>query len=174
MYLSSTVFTSKTCSGCASSSSIVYKVRVVATNHGGSTTSSNIIDVAVVSAPGAPTAVSATPGDTQLIVSWTAPSSNGGSAITGYKVEKKEGSGSYAIAVANTGSDAVTYTATGLTNGNSYTFKVSAINSAAGTSAASTESQTPEYTNSTCSTHTGLRKKDTCIVYGLILMLLFA
>jgi titin len=90
----------------------------------------------------APTAVSAAPGDKQLIVSWTAPSSNGGSAITGYKVEKKEGSGSYAIAVANTGSDAVTYTATGLTNGNSYTFKVSAINSAAGTSAASTESQT--------------------------------
>ena len=74
-------------------------------------------------------------------------------------MEKKEGSGSYAIAVANTGSDAVTYTATGLTNGNSYTFKVSAINSAAGTSAASTESQTSEYTNSTCSTHTGLRKK---------------
>ena len=139
MYLSSTVFTSETCSGCASSSSIVYKVRVVATNHGGSTTSSNTIDVAVVSAPGAPTAVSATPGDTQLIVSWTAPSSNGGSAITGYKVEKKEGSGSYTPAVANTGSDAVTYTATGLDNGNSYTFKVSAINSA-GTSDASTDS----------------------------------
>jgi hypothetical protein len=87
----------------------------------------------------APTAVSAAPGDKQLIVSWTAPSSNGGSAITGYKVEKKEGSGSYAIAVANTGSDAVTYTATGLDNGNSYTFKVSAINSA-GTSDASTDS----------------------------------
>ena len=34
----------------------------------------------------------------------------------------------------------MTYTATGLTNGNSYTFKVSAINSAAGTSDASTDS----------------------------------
>ncbi len=37
-------------------------------------------------APGAPTGVSATAGNSQASVSWTAPASNGGSAITGYTV----------------------------------------------------------------------------------------
>src|ERR1039457_5020462 len=34
--------------------------------------------------PGAPTGLGATPGDTTAVLSWTAPSSDGGSAITGY------------------------------------------------------------------------------------------
>ncbi len=34
--------------------------------------------------PGAPTGVSASPGDGQATVSWGAPASNGGSAITAY------------------------------------------------------------------------------------------
>ncbi|WP_460712665.1 hypothetical protein, partial [Nocardioides dilutus] len=36
--------------------------------------------------PGAPTGVTATAGDAQAMVSWTAPSSDGGSALTGYTV----------------------------------------------------------------------------------------
>lgn len=36
--------------------------------------------------PDAPTAVTGTAGNAQVLVSWTAPSSNGGSTITAYTV----------------------------------------------------------------------------------------
>ena len=39
-----------------------------------------------LNAPDAPTGVSGTAGDTQVTVSWTAPSDVGGSAITSYLV----------------------------------------------------------------------------------------
>lgn len=42
--------------------------------------------VPTVTTPGAPTSVGVIAGDTTLSVSWTAPSNNGGSTITGYKV----------------------------------------------------------------------------------------
>jgi sugar lactone lactonase YvrE len=46
-----------------------------------------------LNAPDAPTGVSGTAGDTQVEVSWTAPSDVGGSAITGYNVQAADGSG---------------------------------------------------------------------------------
>ena len=45
-----------------------------------------------LNAPDAPTGVSGTAGDTQVTVSWTAPSDVGGSAITGYSVVGSDGS----------------------------------------------------------------------------------
>ena len=48
-----------------------------------------------LNAPDAPTGVSGTAGDTQVTVSWTAPSDVGGSAITGYNVQAADGSGTY-------------------------------------------------------------------------------
>jgi len=71
--------------------------------------------------PGAPTAASATAGDTQATVTFTAPASTGGSPITGYRVVSTPGN------IEATGS-ASPITVTGLTNGTSYTFTVFAIN----------------------------------------------
>ena len=44
--------------------------------------------VAAATAPGAPTGVSASAGNAQATVNWTAPASNGGSAISGYDITR--------------------------------------------------------------------------------------
>ena len=85
--------------------------------------------------PGAPTGVSATAGNTQALVSFTAPAYNGGSAIISYSATSSPGGFSGTLTQAGSG----TITVTGLTNGTAYTFTVTATN-AAGTSAASAAS----------------------------------
>jgi titin len=77
--------------------------------------------------PGAPSAVTATAGNQSAAVSWTAPA-NGGSAITDYTVTPYLGGVAQpATQVAGT-PPATTATVTGLTNGDSYTFTVTATN----------------------------------------------
>ena len=75
----------------------------------------------VIGAPGAPTGVTVTPGNGQAVVSWT-PSVSGGAA-TSFTVTASPGG----MSVTTTGTTA---TVTGLTNGTSYTFTVTATNSA--------------------------------------------
>lgn len=84
-------------------------------------------------APGAPTGVVATRGDTQVSVAFTPPASNGGSAITGYTV-----TASPADVAPVTGASSP-IVVTGLTNGQPYTFTVTADN-VAGTGPASVAS----------------------------------
>ncbi|MFC3116647.1 beta strand repeat-containing protein [Cellvibrio fontiphilus] len=87
--------------------------------------------------PDAPTIGTATAGNTQATVTFTAPASNGGSAITGYAVTANPGG----ITRAATGSP---YTFTGLTNGTAYTFTVVATNSVgSGAASAASNAVTP-------------------------------
>jgi len=77
--------------------------------------------------PTAPRSVTATSNAAnQSVVSWSAPTSNGGSAVTGYVVTATD-----STTVANGGqtcaTSATTCTVTGLTNGDHYVFAVSAL-----------------------------------------------
>lgn len=100
-----------------------YTFTVAATNVNGTGTPSLPSNaVTPASLPGAPTGVTAVPGNTQATVSFAAPVSNGGSAITLYTVISSPGG------ISVTGSPSP-LTVTGLTNGTAYTFRVSATNS---------------------------------------------
>ena len=94
-------------------------------------------------APGAPTLSGATGGDGRVILRW-APSSDGGSPITGYNVyvgTSPGGEGS--IPVNSSLITGTTYTVRGLTNWTTYYFVVEALNSRATSVASNQLSATP-------------------------------
>src|SRR3989442_11849613 len=89
--------------------------------------------------PTAPQNLQATGGNARVSLSWQAPSSNGGSAITYYKIYRSTSSG--AEVYLTTRGNVTSWTDTGVTFGNTYFYKVSAVNSA-GISPQSNEANT--------------------------------
>ena len=100
-----------------------YTFSVTASNPAGTGPAGVSNAVVPATIPGAPTGVSASPGGGLANVSWSAPTSNGGAAITLYTVR------SYPGGYTCTTSGALSCTVTGLTNGTSYYFTVTATNS---------------------------------------------
>src|SRR5215468_2640664 len=78
--------------------------------------------------PGAPTIGSPTAGNASATVPWTAPSNNGGSAITGYLVRTLDLSGAQVGPLHPADATATSLLVTGLTNGSTYVFQVAATN----------------------------------------------
>ena len=79
--------------------------------------------------PAAPTSLSASAGNAQLSLSWTAPATTNGT-ITNYLVEYTASGGSPQYVLTNSTSNS--YTLTGLTSGTTYTVRVAAVNFTAG------------------------------------------
>ena len=98
------------------------------------------------SVPGAPTGVVATAGNTRAALSWSAPSSTGGAAITDYVVQYKLSSASTWSTFTDGVSTATTATVTGLTNSSAYSFQIAAVNSAGTGTYSSTATATPHTT----------------------------
>ena len=75
------------------------------------------------SVPGAPRNLAAVVGDGQVVLSWDAPSSDGGAEITDYEYRINRTNPWISI-----GSTLTTHTVTGLVNGTAYVFQVRAVN----------------------------------------------
>lgn len=80
--------------------------------------------------PGTPSGVLGTPGDAQVTLSWSAPSSNGGSAVTDYVVRYSSNNGSTWTTFNDGVSSSTGAVVTGLVNGLAYRFQVAAVNAA--------------------------------------------
>lgn len=116
-----------------------YTFTVHATNERGDGPASAASDaVTPFTKPGAPGTVQATPADGQVTVTWTAPESNGGNALTGYVVTLSPGD-----VVKEVGADTLNAVVTGLTNGTAYTATVGAKNAAGTTTSEPSAPVTP-------------------------------
>src|SRR3989442_677388 len=130
--------------GLAHTTTYTYRVHTIAPPLGTSFPSNTASATTLAVAPSSPTGLAATAvSSSQISLTWTAPTDNGGSAITGYKIERSTNGGTtWSTLVANTGNTATAYSDTGLAHTTTYTYRVSAINSIGTSSASSTVSAT--------------------------------
>jgi hypothetical protein len=107
-----------------------YTFTVRAVNEGGAGEPSRpeTDPVAVYSVPGRPVALSAAPGDRQVLLTWTAPLNDGNTPITEYRVEYRTPGAEEWTVVARPPSVDTTAVVTGLVNGTQYEFSVLAVN----------------------------------------------
>ena len=128
----SSTSTSYAHTGLTASSTRHYRVSAI--NSVGTGDPSNVSDAtteaASVAKPGAPTGLTATAnGQTEIDLSWSAPSDNGGASITGYRIEVSTDGSNWSDLVASTNSTGTSYSHTGLTENSTRYYRISAINS---------------------------------------------
>lgn len=98
--------------------------------------------------PDVPANVSASPvSSSSIAITWTTPRRDSGTPeVTGYKIEVLRDDGSYVAIVENTKSTFTSYVHTGLEEGKSYHYRVSAINSEGASEASTLVTARPEAT----------------------------
>lgn len=121
---------SRTITGLAAGTRYYFRVAArndVADQYNTSGPYGSTISATTMNVPGAPTGLAVTPGVGQATLNWTAPSSNGGDAITHYELQYSLASNFSAPTTLNVGTD-TSETVTGLTPGSTYYFRVRAVN----------------------------------------------
>jgi hypothetical protein len=120
---------------------------VTAVNSVGQSLASSVTStIPAATVPGAPTSPSATPGDTSATVTWTDPTNNGGSPITGYDVYASTTSPPSTSGTPNAtvnGATATSVSVPALTDGTPYFFVVTAVNNVGQSSPSSVATTTP-------------------------------
>ena len=137
--------TSYTHRGLTAGSTRYYRVSAI--NSAGTGPPSNTANATTdsVDVPGAPRSLSArADGETEIGLSWSRPSSDGGSRITGYRIEVSEDGSGWSVLETDTGFTRTSYTHRGLTGGSTRYYRVSAINSAGEGQASNTANATTE------------------------------
>ncbi len=126
--------TSYTATGLSNGTIYYFEVTAVNTN-GEGPPSVQVIAAPVPSspptsaaAPGPPSGLLATAGNAQVSLSWSSPSANSGAAISSYNVYMSTTAGLEGTKLAQV--PGTNYTATGLSNGTTYYFEVTAVNGA--------------------------------------------
>ena len=100
--------------------------------------------------PPAPTGLSATPGNGQVVLSWTASA-----GASSYNIFRGNSAGGESSVASPSGVTTTSYTVTGLANGKTYYFRISAVNSS-GSSGYSNEASTAPSSTPLPSAPTGL------------------
>lgn len=99
-----------------------YHFRLVGSNAAGTTKGADHVFLTTPCVPGAPTITAVDAGNTQASIYFVPPVTNGGGSVTGYTVTSSIGTTPPSVSIP--------VTVAGLSNGASYSFTVSAINSA--------------------------------------------
>ena len=121
----STTYTSTTAMSAVSPVLSVGTVAVKLTNPDGQY---DTYDISVQGPPTVPLNLGATAGNTQVVLTWNVPSSDGGSSITDYIIQYSTDNSTWTTFNDGTSTN-TTATVTGLTNNTQYYFRVAAVNS---------------------------------------------
>ena len=122
--------------------------RVSATNSVGTGEASNVATATTdATVPSAPVRLSARAnGQNQIDLTWTAPSNDGGARVTGYRIESSPNGSSWTPLRSNTGSNATSYSHTGLAPATKRYYRVYAINIAGRSPASNVANATTDAT----------------------------
>lgn len=101
-----------------------YSFRVTALSRTTGGVASSVASSTPATTASAATSLSVVGGDTSATLSWVAPSSNGGSPITGYRIEQSSNGSTWTSLVTDTGSTSTNAVLNSLVNGQTYMVRV--------------------------------------------------